>query len=181
MSGLRQRREWTADRNLVLFVLALLTACMAGCRAPAAPIWQVARVDDGDTVVLRKGGEVTRIRLAEIDAPERDQPFGRESRRMLTELLATGPIAVDPRGGDQFGRTLAVLYVGYTNVNEAMVARGGAWWFERYAPRNVTLAELQAGARSRRLGLWGSDEPPVPPWEWRSERNRGNAAESDRR
>lgn len=168
-------------RNMVLVALVLLALCLAGCRAPSAETWQVARVEDGDTVVLRKGEQETRIRLAEIDAPERDQPFGRESRQMLTEILATGPIALHPRGEDSYGRTLAVLYVGYTNVNEAMVARGGAWWFERYARRNVTLAELQAGARSRRLGLWGSDQPPVPPWEWRSERNHGNAAESDRR
>lgn len=179
MVGLAARRIGTVGRQRVLVVLALSAlVCLAGCRVPSPPSWQVVRVDDGDTVVLRNGEGETRFRLAGIDAPEQDQPFGPEARRMLAELLESGPIAVDARGEDRYGRTVAVLYVGYTNVNETMVSRGGAWWFEPYARGNVALERLQAGARSRRLGLWGAGEPPVPPWEWRSAKHERDAGQS---
>ena len=36
-------------------------------------------VIDGDTVVIRRAGGLLKIRLAEIDAPEKGQPFGEES------------------------------------------------------------------------------------------------------
>ena len=43
------------------------------------------------------------------------------------------------------------------------------WWYQKYAPENVILAELQRGARKSGLGLW-ADPHPVPPWEWRKGR-----------
>lgn len=49
---------------------------------------RVVSVADGDTLTLLRGREQLRIRLTEIDAPERGQPFGRRSAQSLRELCA---------------------------------------------------------------------------------------------
>ena len=48
---------------------------------------QVEKVIDGDTVYGLLGDKTYKIRLAEIDVPERDQPFGRQSKIFLRKLL----------------------------------------------------------------------------------------------
>jgi micrococcal nuclease len=69
--------------------------------------------------------------------------------------------------GISYGRTMAdVLLHDGTNVNHMLVRDGWCWWYEKYAPENVILAELQRRARRLGLGLW-ADPAPIPPWEWR--------------
>ena len=47
----------------------------------------IKRVVDGDTVHVFFKDQVYKIRLTEIDAPERDQPFGNDSTSFLKQLL----------------------------------------------------------------------------------------------
>ena len=51
---------------------------------------QVEKVIDGDTVYGILEDKTYKIRLAEIDAPERDQPLGRQSKIFLRKLLVDG-------------------------------------------------------------------------------------------
>ncbi|GIS32920.1 MAG: hypothetical protein Ct9H90mP4_08340 [Gammaproteobacteria bacterium] len=56
---------------------------------------KVKWVVDGDTVHAIKGDKLYKIRLTEIDAPERDQPYGAESTRLLKLLLKDGYFNAD--------------------------------------------------------------------------------------
>jgi endonuclease YncB( thermonuclease family) len=47
----------------------------------------VVSVADGDTVTLKANDTTHKIRLAEIDTPERDQPYGLAATSALTDLL----------------------------------------------------------------------------------------------
>ena len=68
-------------RNAVL--MALLTALSAGA-ASADFTGKVIGVSDGDTItVLRERAQV-KVRLAEIDAPEKAQPYGNKSKQAHT-------------------------------------------------------------------------------------------------
>ena len=51
---------------------------------------KVEKIIDGDTVYATLEGKPYKLRLTEIDAPERDQPFGRQSKVFLRELLKDG-------------------------------------------------------------------------------------------
>ena len=48
---------------------------------------KVIKVTDGDSINILHEGKELRIRLAEIDAPERGQPFCRKSREALPIML----------------------------------------------------------------------------------------------
>ena len=58
-----------------------------------------------------------------------------------------------------------------TNINHLLVRRGHAWHYRRYS-RKELLAELQAQAKSDRVGVW-KNRDPIPPWEWRGKRGKG--------
>ena len=75
-----------------LFLTALLSAT---AHAEILNNLQVVWVVDGDTVHATKNGQLYKIRLTEIDAPERDQPFGKQSRDNLKVFLRKGFIDVD--------------------------------------------------------------------------------------
>jgi len=131
----------------------------------------VVGVTDGDTLTARCGMEAPQtitIRLAEIDAPERGQPFSARSKQHLASLCFRKQAEVRAKTTDRYGRTLARVTCAGTDANAAMVAAGMAWAFTKYIT-DPRLPELQASAMAKRAGLW-ADRSPVPPWEWRSRR-----------
>jgi endonuclease YncB( thermonuclease family) len=70
---------------------------------------EIVSVSDGDTLTIRLiGGQNIVIKLACIDAPEKNQPGGKESVQRLSTLLPRGEIvAFGPVGDkDQYGAFL---------------------------------------------------------------------------
>jgi endonuclease YncB( thermonuclease family) len=127
---------------------------------------KVISIADGDTLtVLCSGKERIKIRLAEIDAPERAQPYGTQSRRSLSELCFGITASIRRTGTDTYGRTLARVTCAGTDANAEQVRRGFAWVYDHYA-KDSQLYPLQHSARNARIGLW-ADPAPVPPWKWR--------------
>jgi endonuclease YncB( thermonuclease family) len=72
-----------------------------------------------------------RVRLAEIDAPEKRQAFGNASRLSLTVTCIGKAAAVLPTGKDRDGRVLGRVRCAGTDANAEQVRRGMAWVFER--------------------------------------------------
>ncbi|ENW9089153.1 TPA: thermonuclease family protein [Escherichia coli] len=129
---------------------------------------KVIRVLDGDTIEVLQDKKPVRIRLANIDAPEKKQAFGRWSANQLKALLAAQPVTVTYTQTDRYGRIIGhVFTTNGTDASRFMVQSGAAWVYERY---NVdeSLPALQREAQEQKRGLW-VDANPVPPWEWRHE------------
>jgi endonuclease YncB( thermonuclease family) len=140
---------------------------LSGCASePVAPgrveHGRVATVADGDTLRLSDG---RRIRLVQIDAPERGQEcFGERARLALLQLAPPGSeVALEREPSlddhDRFGRLLRTVRVGDRNVNLARVSQGAAApYFYRGARGRGSAALLEAAERARdeRRGLWGS-------------------------
>lgn len=135
----------------------------------AAILCLVVAIADGDTIAcLTNDKQQVKVRLAEIDAPERKQPFGARSRQSLGELCheKRAEIRVVDRG--LYGRAVGRVTCDWVDANAEQVRRGMAWVYERYA-RDKTLYRLQDEARGSGRGLW-ADKKPVAPWEWRQSR-----------
>lgn len=131
---------------------------------------RVVKVLDGDTIDVLVDRKPVRVRLAEIDAPERKQAFGSRSRQALDALVAGQVVTVADAGRDRYGRVLGTVYASGVNVNAEMVRQGMAWaWVYRQYPSDKQLLVLEEDARAGRRGLW-ADPAPVPPWEFRRQR-----------
>lgn len=127
----------------------------------------VSRVIDGDTLDLTlASGETRRVRLAEIDAPEKRQPGGLNARAFLEAQSFGKRATVEASGSDRYGRTIGRVKIGNLDLCEQMIRYGWAWQYTRYSD-SEKLAELQAEARQKRRGVWAADVEPMPPWEWR--------------
>jgi len=111
------------------------------------------------------GQRPVKVRLAGIDAPERDQPFGQRRRQSLSELAFGQPATVMVQKTDEYGRTVGTVTVGGVNVEAEQVRRGLAWVYRKYSDDARRLA-LEAEAKAARRGLW-ADANPMPPWAWR--------------
>ncbi len=130
---------------------------------------KIKRVVDGDTVHVFYQDEVYKIRLIEIDAPERDQPYGNNSTEYLKSLLKDGRVDVDISGTDRYGRKLGRLYWRGIDINRELVSAGYAWVYDQYVTDN-SFYENQSKARNSKKGLW-EDQNPLEPWKWRKLKN----------
>lgn len=116
----------------------------------------VAKVIDGDTIVLENGEHV---RYIGIDTPEKGRPYYEEAKRRNERFLKGRKVRLEFDVGktDRFGRTLAYVYAGDIFVNEYLVRTGYALAYT--VPPNVKFAKkfvsLQEEAREQKKGLWG--------------------------
>jgi endonuclease YncB( thermonuclease family) len=155
-------------------VFAKCFACIGialSCACPAAEAQfeaRIAQVIDGDTLDLVTAKARMRVRLLDIDAPERKQPYGHRSRQSLIAICGGEFARIDTRGRDRDKNMRAVVKCNGTDAGAEQVRLGMAWVIERDAASDSTLHALQAEARAARRGLW-ADKEPVPPWEWRGQ------------
>ena len=128
---------------------------------------RVVAVLDGDTVmVLRSSGPPIKVRLADIDAPEREQPGGAESTKSLSELVMHKQVSLNTLATDIYGRLVAHLTVDGMSVNEEQVRRGMAWEYSYYHDNKSYIA-LQNEAQQAQRGLWSGSEEIMKPAQWR--------------
>ena len=149
--------------------LALLTAGPPVCAFER--VGQVVAVLDGDTITFRETGKPADkppedIRLTQIDAPERGQSFGQQSRESLSTLVHGKRVKIDVIGEDRHGLSVGKLWLDGVDINLEQVKRGMAWVnLEQDKDPVYQQAEMQV--RSARIGLW-SQPNPLPPWEYRN-------------
>ena len=132
---------------------------------PGEPI-KVARVIDGDTIVLANGD---RLRYIGVDTPEEVDPrkpvqcWAREAAEADKKLVEGKTIVFfqDVSTRDKYGRWLGFVYVMEdgkrgTDVNATLVKQGDAFSYP-YKPDISRKAEFdadEAEAKAARLGLW---------------------------
>ena len=160
------RRLRFVRHSLQRYILALWFSLTAAAQ-PLLPA-RVSSVTDGDTVKLIIGKDIVKVRLESIDAPEKRQAGGRESRQALRELLPNGsPVQLFSKGQDRYKRTLGQLYLpDGTNVNALQVKNGQAWVFRRYCRDQPYWLPLEHEAQVHQRGLWGQPGA-VAPWDYR--------------
>jgi micrococcal nuclease len=102
----------------------------------------VIGVADGDTRRLLVNRKPLKIRLANIDAPEKAQAFGEVSRKSLSALCFGKDAAYQAQNIDRYGRTVAVVTCGGIEANRAQVERGMDWVYSKYN-KDASLSRVQ--------------------------------------
>lgn len=129
---------------------------------------KVINIADGDTItVLREGNVQVKIRFADIDCPERGQPWGRNATEALKAFLTSDVVNIEALNKDRYGRTIARVYLDSVSINRYMVDSGNCWVYTKYA-KDPEIFNLEIHARKDERGLWQLPESErIPPWEWR--------------
>ena len=139
------------------------------------------KVIDGDTIHVVTGGNVRfKVRLERIDAPEKDQPYGKEATDYLVKLIKGKTVRVEWVKKDQYGRILGIVYYdqpGNPNskqnrqdINLTMVSTGNAHHF-KYFDQTPAYSAAESAAKEKKLGLWVSDNV-ISPYEWRKNKRK---------
>ncbi|KAJ9451199.1 putative 38.1 kDa protein [Diplonema papillatum] len=147
---------------------------------------RVRRVLDGDQFLANtEDGYLVKVRLRAVDAPELEQPFGREASAALSEKLTAAHTDVIAffYERDHEGRYIADIFTQhgvsaeFHYVQAHMVRRGLAWHFGAF-DRRVRLKEMMENATAAKIGLW-SDEAPVAPWRFRRQAEKEARVRAD--
>ena len=181
--------ETGSQSSVVPGITPSASPCAPGAVVAGVQHWgRVARVSDGDTVVLthvkqsnstdpdvsRGVGKQVRVRLWGIDAPETAQPLGDESgNRLSRRLPINSPVVLVKTDEDHYGRWVGVIapHPSVTATNVDAVMGGDAYHFEAFgAQGNSCLSSAQDYARSVGAGVWGIPNAEKP-WDYR-ERTR---------
>lgn len=145
----------------------LLVVAIAGCGSddPLSHLdkARVARVIDGDTIVLEDGRTV---RYIGIDTPEIGDP-GADSATLYNErILRGGEVRLEygRERQDRYGRTLAWVFADGRMVNLEILKQGWAWCF--FYPDNMKYADqmvlaVRVAVDSAR-GLWRMPDTDSP-------------------
>jgi endonuclease YncB( thermonuclease family) len=139
--------------------------------------YQVSRVVDGDTIIVKKGDTKLTIRLVGIDAPEVShaknqpgQPFSQQSTKHLAGLVLNKTVDIKSHGPDRYGRTLGEVFLDGNNINLEMVKSGLAEVY-RGTPAKGQNMELywkaEEDARKTEKGMWVVGDKYVSPREYR--------------
>lgn len=196
--GTLSPRRWTTFLGAAALALVARaqheTGALAGARAErrtAAEWVEVDRVLDGDTLHVRRGGRVEKLRLLSVDAEERFGPghagtatkpltvFGEETALWAEKLFADlGKDGAPPKVGllfpggaekrDVYGRLLChVLLEDGRDFNLMLVELGKSPYFNKYGDDpldHAAFVAAQKSAREAKLGIWNprTNEPKTP-------------------
>ncbi len=115
----------------------------------------VVKIIDGDTIEILSG---ERVRLLAINAPEKGDPYSVEARDKLRSLIEGKDVVLrfDQEKEDHYGRQLAYVFSGKTNINLVMVEEGLAWSYI-VPPNDQYQYEIEMAedhAKQSRIGIW---------------------------
>lgn len=158
-------------KTLILFIVVALF--LAACSdKPGTLQGRVVNVSDGDTItVLDSSKKQHKVRLAGIDAPEKKQPFGRQSKESLSLLVFNRQVTIELGKTDRYGRTVSKVSINGVDANLEQIKAGMAWHYKKYQKDQsiedrVEYARAEDEARAGKRGLWLDSEPEAP-WDFR--------------
>lgn len=131
-------------------------------------VGKVIKVSDGDTFTIKTESGKHKVRLAQIDAPERAyfgkpaQPFSFEAFSFLYSLVFNRVVSVDVESVDGYQRKVGTVCLeNGTNVNREMVKSGLAWVYHEYVT-DLVLIDFENDAKAKRIGIWSISEQINP-------------------
>lgn len=157
------------DRFLAISLcwVLLLVGCQKAIEPSGTPV-SVRQVASGQALEIVNASEQTptpqKVRLLGIDAPDlKQQPWGIAAKQGLEELVRSKSVQLefDVERQDQYGRSLAYVWVGNQLANEQLVAAGYALAMPR-SPNVKYQEKLQRAQESARLmgrGIWNPENP----------------------
>ena len=121
---------------------------------------RATKIVDGDTLAIKTAeGKGIRVRVAEIDTPEKGEPYSNRARDALDEMARNQDLAVRLYDIDTYGRMVAHVFIGETDAGRELIRMGLAVVFCRYAT-DESLKVLEEQAHENGIGIWSQKKIP---------------------
>lgn len=127
---------------------------------------------DGDTFkLLTPDSTIVKVRLANIDCPEKKQPYSQKAKDFTSQAIFGKMICIEVLKKDRYKRHIAnVFYNDSLNLNNQLLINGLAWHYIKYS-KDTELQKMEDKARKNKIGLW-QEANAIPPWEWRDDKKK---------
>ena len=147
-------------KNLFFKLLLFCAICVFGQSG------KVVKIKDGDTVViLDTDFKQHTIRVADIDCPEKGQPFGKAAKQFTSNEIFGKEVVIDVKNTDKYGRTVGYILYDTKNLSLELLKKGLAWHYKYYS-NDISMSKLENEAKKNKIGLWAGMNP-VNPHDWR--------------
>ena len=161
------------NKKPILALIFIISTSLSGIALSSNLNGKIIKIIDGDTVYFQANNDdgYKKLRLVGIDAPEMKQPFGKESRQCLANLINNKLVQIITYGEDRYKRTLAKIIIEKIDINQAMIKNGCAWFYRRYKNTlgkddQVMYDKAEIFAIENKKGLFSNQEAEAP-WVWR--------------
>ncbi|MGH7184214.1 MAG: thermonuclease family protein [Nitrospiraceae bacterium] len=115
-------------RSLRCLWTVLLTLLLTSSVLATELTGPIVGVLDCDTIEVLNGHHTERIRLSDIDCPEKGQAYGQKAKQVALARVFEKEVTLRIYGKDKYGRTIAdVLLLDRTNVNHTLVEESWCW------------------------------------------------------
>jgi endonuclease YncB( thermonuclease family) len=166
------KNYFSTPNHMITLLFSSLLLLFSICANADELTGRVVDVSSGDSITIMDASNTElKVRLSGIDAPEKQQPFGLESKKSLSDLINGKEVTVNWIKRDYHKRVVGKVLLKKVDVNLEQVKRGMAWVFKHfmddpYSQDQADYMDAQDEAENRHLGLWSQNEP-IPPWEYR--------------
>ena len=159
------------SRNMLLVLVINAALPMAVAAEPTHPtqIVTVLKVNNGQEVLVEINGEGRAVRLACIQAPlHQQQPWSNQAKSTLSKALQQGSsVQMELRARDVYGRVVARLLKGKTDIASHLLSSGQVFAYDGYLGRcdDLNYQKLQSEAQLRKEGIWAVQGGIARPWD----------------
>jgi len=123
---------------------------------------KVNGVYSGDTILVRKDREETKIRLRGVQCPAEDTVIGRKAKRFIEALLLGQSIQVQGLEKTQAGEVIGTVLLENRNVAVKLLSAGLAE-YRSEAYFDEELADAENLAKVAEIGIWAAPPPAATP------------------
>lgn len=133
---------------------------------------KIIAIKDGDTVVALLSDKTQEtLRLADVDCPEKKQPFGKNAKEFTSSQVFGKKVTFYRVGKDRYRRTIAKIFYGKEKyLSSEIIKAGYGWWYYKVS-KNTGLQKYQDEAKAQKLGLW-ADKNAMSPWDFRESKKK---------
>ena len=149
---------------LTIFFIIIPAIALAGH-------YQVIRIVDGDTIVIKFNGKYEKVRMLCVNTPEsvhpdkkQNIPMGKVASKYTQKKLIGKSVDLEfeiKKLRGNYGRLLAYVFVDGKNLNMDLVRQGLSPYYTKYGKSEKYDAEFRAAekqARKEGLNIWGDPE-----------------------
>ena len=161
-------------KTFLFFTLFLCFSFRPTVVKPTIMTGTVVGIMDGDTFkLLTKDSITVKVRLANIDCPEKKQAYATKAKKFVSEAIFSENVTIQVLKKDRYRRLIANVFYGDSiNLNHQLVKNGLAWHYVKYS-KDTVLQQIENYAKNEKLGLW-QDANAISPWQWRANKKEAS-------